>query len=130
MNPARAVSLTGDAIAAYNSMKAASADPESLAKEIAKWSPDIVLRVIAHDAGRALPLGNYFLGAGFNVLDPNVWKGIALMKLRIEIDKLYETAAVDFDEMTTLRVDLGRNPARAHQMIIVYKLRQRGRTGK
>lgn len=117
--------LTGEALRAYLSMRAVTSNPDALASEIAKWSPEIVLKVLAHDGGKVLPIGGYFIGAAVDALDPAVWRGAALVKLRVEINDLFSKGAIDAVEMAKLLENLGIRPAYVNQMIIVYKLRHK-----
>lgn len=116
--------LSSDAVRAHNSMKAVSTDPEALAREIAKWSPDIVFKVLAYDAGKIFNIGGYFISAGVDVLDPNVWKGLALYKLRIELTKLNNDGVIDVITFAKLQRKLSSDPAYVNKMIVIYKLQR------
>jgi len=106
----------------WYSRKVVSNGPKSLAREITKWSPDIVFKVLAYDAGKLFNVGGYFISAGIDVLDPNVWKGAALFKLRIELTKLNNDGVIDVSTFSTLLSKLSSNPAYVNKMIVIYKL--------
>ena len=121
---ASTVGLSSDAIKAHSSMKAVSTNPEALAREITKLSPDIVFKVLAYDAGKFFNIGGYFISAGVDVLDPNVWKGAALYKLRIELTKLNNDGVIDISTFVKLQRKLSSEPAYVNKMIVIYKLQR------
>lgn len=121
------VGLNGDSIRAYNSMKAVASDPDNLAREISKWSPDVVFKVLSYDAGKVFNVGGYFISAGVDVLDPNVWKGMANLKLNLSITKLNNDGVIDVNTFATLRNKIASEPAYVNKMIIIYKLQQQGK---
>ena len=125
------VQATSDAVNLYNSLVAVSNNPDALGREIARHSPDLVFRALKLDVGRALPIGGYFLSAGINLLDADTATAIANIRLRNIIEKLAREGALEGgdagEEYANLRQDLATNPARAVQMIIVYRLRQQSR---
>jgi len=59
-------------------MKVVSGDPKALAREITKWPPGIVFKVLTYDGGKFFNVGVDFINAAIDVLNPNVWKGAAL----------------------------------------------------
>lgn len=122
----KAISLTGTALSAYNAMLIVREDPNALAREIAKCTPDVLSRIITHDKGRlfgsSLPVGGYFLGAGIDLLDPNVWSSVATLKLRLEMERLWNSSMINDEQYIDLRRNIGSNPAYVNKMLIVYKL--------
>lgn len=100
-------------------------NPEALAREVAKWSPDIVYRALAMDNGKALPIAGYFIGTGIDILDPGIWQGLALHMLRIEARKLLEAGIIDEFEQIDIQNLLSSDPGEANKRIIIHKIRSR-----
>src|SRR5690606_6915717 len=99
----RTSEISADVVTAHNSMVSVRNDPEALAREVAKWSPEILYKALALDKGKVLPIAGYFIGAGIDILDPGVWQGIGQFKLYVEIQKLFENGMVDAFEQAELR---------------------------
>lgn len=115
-----------DVVQAFHALQAVRNDPNALAREVAKWAPDIVYKALKMDTGRTLPIAGYFVGSAIDVLDPQVWQGAALFKLHIEIRSLFESGAIDELEMARIRALVSQKPAEASKEIIIHKIRLKG----
>jgi len=122
MTVKKVVGLSGDTIKVYNSMKAIQSNPDALAKELLSWSPDIIFKVLAYDAGKIFTSGSYFLSAGISTLDTQVWTGAASLKLMVERQNLVKEKKITSEQDIKLQILCSKDKSACNKMIIIYKL--------
>jgi len=119
-----AVDNLSTVLKAQASIEAVKDNPEGLANEIAKWSPDIIMAVLKQHGTKLFAVSGYFVGAGIDLLNPELVERLMVYRLRVAIVNFHNKGWLSLEEYMSYINKLSKPNERAfvYQQLIIKKL--------